>query len=288
MSGHVAIEVSQFNEQYSGKDPKVFDHAPELYRWKVTFAELRDVFVTERNLGARAGGKKPLVICAVRFKCSRVIGVENNRLPDMDKPPDVMADEDDDNPEQGGDEIKEDEPPVHNDFPLAALASDAEGKEFRIAVVKTNADFGGGRSNPYGWAWPGVVRFLAGLEFSHNVKEDFTEPLDVWAERNKNLLRTVKLVEILPRDGMATREWALQKVLLDLPKLVFPPLPPGMSLRLPSKPLAVIPSPSTSVIPDPPAQIPLTTPGSPAKAIREETDEEVREAARSFKKRRLG
>ena len=176
--------------------------------------------------------RRPLVICVVRFKCSSVLGVEDNRLPEKgwdDGPKEemvksrneddhgndddaVVKTEEDKKDHDGNEEMKGDEPPDPCNFPLAALSSDPEGKEFRIAFLKTNPDFKRGRSSHYGWAWPGVIRFLAGLEFLHNVKEDFSEPLDTWAGMNKDLLRTVELVQTLPtlEDGLETTEWALR------------------------------------------------------------------------------
>ena len=188
--------------------------------------------MSERNLGVREGNKKPLVICVVRFKCSSIVGIEDNRLPEDPEDNEAMEttaeDQEEGGEENGGDsviatgegsehdgeEMEVDAPPNPSSFPLAMLSSSAEGKEFRIAVVRTNIGFKAGRLNPYGWTWPGVVRFLSNLEWSHNLKENYEEPLNTWAIRNKDLLRTVHLVEIppTPENGIEFSEWALQFV----------------------------------------------------------------------------
>ncbi|KAL8833226.1 MAG: hypothetical protein Q9176_008065 [Flavoplaca citrina] len=95
-----------------------------------------------------------------------------------------------------------------------------------------------------------MVQFIAGLDFSYNVKEDCAEPLDTWVGRNKELLRTVDLVEILltPENGMETSEWALRKIIRAPSQLGLPLVLPGTALRLPSKESATFPSQSMPMV----------------------------------------
>ncbi|KAI4231378.1 MAG: hypothetical protein LQ349_005653 [Xanthoria aureola] len=93
--------------------------------------------------------------------------------------------------------------PVPSEYPLASLSSDCLGKEFRLAILKTTQDFKVNKSNPYSWAWPGLVRLLANMEFRPKKSDILHESLDVWAAKNRDSLGAVRLVEIpqTPENG---------------------------------------------------------------------------------------
>ena len=98
--------------------------------------------------------------------------------------------------------------PVPSEYPLASLSSDCLGKEFRLAILKTTQDFKVNKSNPYSWAWPGLVRLLANMEFRPKKSDILHESLDVWAAKNRDSLGAVRLVEI-PQTPENGSEWAL-------------------------------------------------------------------------------
>ena len=100
------------------------------------------------------------------------------------------------------------QPPVPSEYPLASLSSDFLGKEFRLAILKTTQGFKVNKSNPYSWAWPGLVRFLANMGFRPKKSDNLNESLDVWARKNRDSFGAVRLVEIpsTPENGS---EWAL-------------------------------------------------------------------------------
>ncbi len=219
-----------------------------MHRWKLTFAGLHDVVVSERII-VQPRFKRPLVICVVRFKCHTAEGVEEHRINPENAEDATMAgtergieagaeDENDEQEEVGGsdegndDEQKEDDdgltptpmeedfeepqvvqPPVPSEYPLASLSSDFLGKEFRLAILKTTQGFKVNKSNSYSWAWPGLVRFLANMEFRPKKSDNLNEPLDVWATKNRDSLGAVRLVETTPTPENGS-EWALRFVSL--------------------------------------------------------------------------
>ena len=251
---HVAIEVSQCHRPYSGRDPLLDANAPDMHLWKLTFAGLHAVVVSERII-VDPRFKKPLVICVVRFKCHSAEGVEEHRINPENAEDTTMAgieegNEDDPAAEEaeGADKEIDDEqalavqedkveneenddgftpipmeenseetlvvqPPVPSEYPLASLSSDFLGKEFRLAILKTTQGFKVRKSNPYSWAWPGVVRFLANVEFRPEKSDNLNESLDVWAAKNRDSLGTVQLVK-LPQTPENGSEWALRFVSL--------------------------------------------------------------------------
>ena len=245
---HVGIEVSQCHKPYSGRDPLLDPDAPDRHRWKLTFAGLHDVVVSERII-VQPRFKRPLVICVIRFKCHTAEGVEEHRINPENAEDTTMAgtergieagaeDENDEQEEVGGfdegndDEQKEDDdgltptpmeedfeepqvvqPPVPSEYPLASLSSDFLRKEFRLAILKTTQGFKVNKSNPYSWAWPGLVRFLANMEFRPKKSDNLNESLDVWARKNRDSLGAVRLVETTPTPENGS-EWALRFVSL--------------------------------------------------------------------------
>ncbi|CAO1605086.1 hypothetical protein XANCAGTX0491_008618 [Xanthoria calcicola] len=144
------------------------------------------------------------------------------------------------------------QPPVPSEYPLASLSSDFLGKEFRLAILKTTQGFKVRKSNPYSWAWPGVVRFLANVEFRPEKSDNLNESLDVWAAKNRDSLGTVQLVK-LPQTPENGSEWALRPFPGNLQQLTItatapvPPLPtvPTPHLPIPSAP-PTITLPTTS------------------------------------------
>ncbi|KAI4219810.1 MAG: hypothetical protein LQ349_008251, partial [Xanthoria aureola] len=289
------IEVSQFHEPYSGRDPLLDADAPDVHQWKLTFAGLHDVVVSERII-ENPEFKKPLVFCVVRFKCHSAEGVEEHRINPENAEDTTMAGteegteagaENEDDPAaeeaEGADEetdneqtlaVQEDEveneekndgltptpmeedseetqvvqPPVPSEYPLASLSSDFLGKEFRIAILKTTQGFKVNKSNPYSWAWPGVVRFLADMEFRPKRSDILNESLDVWAAKHRDSLGAIRLVEITPtpENGSEPFPGNLQQSTTTATAPV-PPLPtvPTTPLSIPSAPPTTAPPMTT-------------------------------------------
>lgn len=237
-----------------------------MHRWKLTFAGLHDVVVSERVI-VDPDFKRPLVICVVCFKCHTAEGVEEHRINPKNAEDTTIAgteggteagaeDEDDEQApaaeevggaNEGNDDkqtlaVRKDavengenddglttttmevdsevpqvvQPPVPSEYPLASLSSEFLGKEFRLAILKTTQGFKVNKSNPYTWAWPGLVRFLANMEFRPKKSDILNESLDVWAAKNRDSLGAVRLVEIppTPENGSESTGWALRFVSL--------------------------------------------------------------------------
>ncbi|CAL8583821.1 hypothetical protein XPA_009438 [Xanthoria parietina] len=140
------------------------------------------------------------------------------------------------------------QPPVPSEYPLASLSSDFLGKEFRLAILKTTQGFKVNKSNPYSWAWPGLVRFLANMEFRPKKSDNLNESLDVWARKNRDSLGAVRLVEIpsKPENGSEPFPGNLQQSTIAATAPV-PPIPtvPTPRLSTPSAPPTTAP-PMTS------------------------------------------
>lgn len=112
-----------------------------------------------------------------------------------------------------------------SEFALATFLEDPAsvvGKEFRLAFLRRAPDAGRG-SKRCAWVWPATINLLAGMHFTYyqREKKQHAESLDVWANKHKARLYSIRLEgRRLQGDGPTSWEWLL------LPKefkLVFHP-----------------------------------------------------------------
>ncbi|KAL8914270.1 MAG: hypothetical protein Q9172_007120 [Xanthocarpia lactea] len=283
-----SIEVSQFHRQYSGRDPLLDADAPDMHRWKLTFGGIYDVVISERVIEDPEYERPMVICVvrfkchtAEGVEETRINpenaedtpmdeddededdeqgpAAEEEEVEGSDKGSDVdevlalendegEGDEEQDDMEEDSEETQIVQLPVPSNYPLATLSSEYLGKEFRLAILKTTQVYKVNKANFYSWAWPGVVRFLAGMEFSPKRRDVLDQPLDLWARNNKDSLKAVRLVEVppTPENGLESTEWALQHISRAPRQLNIPAAPPSIPrLSMPSTPPTII-SPTIS------------------------------------------
>ncbi|KAL8783983.1 MAG: hypothetical protein Q9213_004234 [Squamulea squamosa] len=237
-----SIEVSQFHSRFDGRDPATHPELPAQCQFRVTFEDISDIFISETTVPftTAKGQEYTEVYCAVRFKCrslpeclpiireektifpkgENTIGtelvaevededdegddgaVDENANEDSDKDGDEdgieAGKEEEEEDDEGEDEADEEDHADPATFPLAKCFNQDNvdacvGREIRLAHKKTRDV---------------VIRFLAGQEFVHHQREDFSASLEDVAERMKNQLRAFTLVK-RPTTLERTVEWEL-------------------------------------------------------------------------------
>ena len=98
-----------------------------------------------------------------------------------------------------------------SEFPLGELFKDATsvvGKEFRLGFLRKTSR----QDDTYAFTWPGVLDFLSGMPMTYDEREvkEYQLPLDEWAVKNKDNLRSLRLKEFRSTDqGRGQFEWHL-------------------------------------------------------------------------------
>ncbi|KAL8869648.1 MAG: hypothetical protein Q9174_004113 [Haloplaca sp. 1 TL-2023] len=243
-----SIEVSQLHAEWSGKRQELHHGALPRYQWIATFKELYNVVVSEQIVEKSIPDRSDPSICRVRFRCKAVKGDEYCSCPEDEGSTAETKGEDREEGSEDG-EIKEthateerkgvdkaneheqagDEQagamdvdpkesqvsniPKPSEYPLAALSSSFEGKEFQLSIYKTR-DLKVKTSSKYSFVWPGAIRFLANMKFTPSKNSLLNERLDIWAMKNQDSLQSVRLIGLRSDtgNGLVCYEWALQPI----------------------------------------------------------------------------